>query len=106
MRLANAIKRALRQQRLNGHVHKLLKLAEALNLAIVVTNSGQSFGDPNKPAGGNVVAHASTYRLFLRKGKENTRVAYLFDAPHLPYGKASFLMGEGGVVDSPGSESS
>jgi len=101
---------ALRQQRLNGHVHKLLKLAEALNLAVVVTNQvvanpGQFFGDPNKPAGGNVVAHASTYRLFLRKGKENTRVAYLFDAPHLPYGEASFLVGEGGVVDSPGSGS-
>ncbi|MEM2687937.1 MAG: DNA repair and recombination protein RadA, partial [Thermoproteota archaeon] len=51
---------ALRQQRLNSHVHKLLKLAEALNLAVVVTNQvvanpGQFFGDPNKPAGGNVV---------------------------------------------------
>lgn len=99
---------ALRQQRLNAHVHKLLKLAEALNLAVVVTNQvvanpGQFFGDPNKPAGGHVVAHASTYRLFLRKGKEKTRVACLFDAPHLPYGEASFLVGEGGVVDAPGS---
>jgi hypothetical protein len=44
--------------------------------------------------------------LILRKGKENTRVAYLFDAPHLPYREASFLVGEGGVADSPGSGSS
>jgi DNA repair protein RadA len=71
---------ALRQQRLNSHVHKLLKLAEALNLAIVATNQvvanpGQFFRDPNKPAGGNVVAHASTYRLFLRKGRRTPGLA-------------------------------
>ncbi|MEM3470320.1 MAG: DNA repair and recombination protein RadA [Thermoproteota archaeon] len=98
---------ALRQQRLNSHVHKLLKLAEALNLAVVVTNQvvanpGQFFGDPNKPAGGNVVAHACTYRVYLRRGKEKTRVATMIDAPHLPYGEASFLIGEGGVYDAPG----
>src|SRR5438876_8223606 len=46
-----------RQQRLNSHLHKLLRIAQALNLAVVVTNQVQAnpqafFGDPMRPAGG------------------------------------------------------
>ncbi|MCJ7635766.1 DNA repair and recombination protein RadA, partial [Candidatus Bathyarchaeota archaeon] len=70
---------AERQQKLNRHIHKLLRLAEIYNLAVVITNQIQSnpqafFGDPNHPAGGNILAHASTHRLYIRKGKANTRV--------------------------------
>ena len=51
-----------RQQALNNQLHKLLRLTEAFNLPVVVTNQVQAnpaqfFGDPNKPTGGNIMAH-------------------------------------------------
>src|SRR6185503_2482747 len=65
-----------RQQRLNSIMHKLLRISEIYNIAIIVTNQVQSapdtfFGDPTKPTGGNVIGHASTYRVYLRKSGEN-----------------------------------
>src|SRR6478609_8293847 len=56
-----------RQQRLNSMLHKIIRLAEIYNIAIVITNQVQSspdtfFGDPTKAAGGNILGHASTYR--------------------------------------------
>ncbi|UCD72555.1 MAG: DNA repair and recombination protein RadA, partial [Candidatus Bathyarchaeota archaeon] len=59
---------AERQQRLNSLIHRLLRFAEIYNIAVVVTNQVQTkpdtfFGDPTKPTGGNVIAHACTYRI-------------------------------------------
>jgi DNA repair protein RadA len=95
---------AERQQKLNSHVHKLLRLAEIYNLAVVVTNQIQSnpqafFGDPNRPAGGNIVAHASTHRLYIRKGKEATRVIRVIDSPYLPEEATRFAITGAGVED-------
>jgi DNA repair protein RadA len=62
-----------RQQRLKILLHKLVRLTEIYNIAIVITNQVQSmpdnsFGnssfDPIRLAGGNIMAHASTYRIF------------------------------------------
>ncbi len=93
-----------RQQKLNQHIHKLLRLAELYNCAVVVTNQIQSnpqayFGDPNRPAGGNVVAHASTHRLYIRKGKANTRVIHVIDSPYLPEDETRFAITANGVED-------
>lgn len=44
--------------------------------------------DPKKPAGGHVLAHASTVRMMLRKGKGEQRVAKIIDAPSLAEGEA------------------
>ncbi len=30
--------------------------------------------DPKKPIGGNILAHASTTRLYFKKGKGNVRI--------------------------------
>jgi len=95
---------AERQQRLNQHIHKLLRLAELYNCAVVVTNQIQSnptafFGDPNRPAGGNVVAHASTHRLYIRKGKAQTRVAHVIDSPYLPGDQCRFAITAMGIED-------
>jgi DNA repair protein RadA len=95
---------AERQQKLNRHIHKLLRLAEIYNLAVVVTNQIQSnpqafFGDPNRPAGGNIVAHASTHRLYIRKGKDNTRVIRVIDSPYLPEEATRFAITSAGVED-------
>ena len=97
---------AERQQRLNQHIHRLLRLAELYNCSVVVTNqiqanpSGFVFGDPNRPAGGNVVAHASTHRLYIRKGKANTRIITVIDSPYLPEEKTRFAITSKGVEDA------
>jgi len=95
---------AERQQKLNKHIADLLRLADAYDVAVVVTNQVMArpdvyFGNPLNPAGGNVLAHGATYRLWLRKSKENIRIAKIFDSPYHPEGEASFRITEEGLVD-------
>jgi hypothetical protein len=45
---------------------------------------GMTFvADPKKPVGGHVMAHASTQRIYLRKGKGEQRIAKVVDSPCL-----------------------
>ncbi len=93
-----------RQQKLNKHVHTLQKFADKYNLAIYVTNQVMDnpailFGDPTTPIGGHVLAHAATYRVYLRKSKESKRIARLIDSPSLPEGEAVFRVTEKGIGD-------
>jgi len=96
---------ANRQQTINTHIHDLLRLTDIYtDLAIVVTNQVQSkpdtfYGNPLKAAGGNIVAHGSTIRVYLRKGKGEQRVAKVVDAPHLPEAEAIFCITENGITD-------
>ena len=94
-----------RQQALNSQLHRLLRLTEAFNLPVVVTNQVQAnpaqfFGDPNKPAGGNIMAHACTHRVYLRKGGKGTRIATIIDSPCLPESKTRFKITEKGIEDA------
>ena len=93
-----------RQQKINKHMHVLLKLADTYNLAVYVTNQVMAkpdmfFGDPTQAIGGHIVAHASTFRVYLRKGKKGTRVAKLIDSPSQPEGEAGFYVDETGIKD-------
>ncbi len=93
---------AERQQILNSHLHDLLRLSELHELAVCVTNQVQSdpgvfYGNPTRATGGNIVAHGSTIRIYLRKGKGDQRVAKIVDAPHLPEAEAIFLITEEGI---------
>ncbi len=93
---------ARRQQLLNKHLHELLRFADIYNAAVVVTNQVMSrpdilFGDPTRPIGGNIVAHASTYRLYLRKSKPPKRIARLIDSPNLPEGEAVYSLTSEGI---------
>jgi len=95
---------AERQQKLNHHIAQLLRIADIYNIAVVVTNQVVAqpdafFTNPLKPAGGNVVAHSATYRVWLRKGKENVRIAKIFDSPYHPEREVTFRITEEGVVD-------
>ncbi|MBT8507525.1 DNA repair and recombination protein RadA [Methanomicrobiaceae archaeon CYW5] len=88
---------SVRQQKLNKHMYDLAKLAEEHNAVVLVTNQVQSnpavfFGDPTKPVGGNIVGHASKFRVYLRKSKGGKRVAKLVDSPSLPDGEAAFMV--------------
>jgi DNA repair protein RadA len=96
---------AERQQKLNKHMHALAKLADMYNLAIYVTNQVMAkpdmfFGDPTEAIGGNIVAHNSTYRVYLRRGKKGTRVAKLVDAPDLADNETIFMVTEKGIIDA------
>lgn len=94
-----------RQQRLNKHMRTLMKLAEMNNIAVLVTNQVMQrpdilFGDPTAPIGGEIVAHASKTRLYLRKGKDDKRIAKLVDSPSLPDGEAIYRVTENGIEDA------
>lgn len=93
-----------RQQKLNKFIHKLLQIAEAYNILVFITNQvmaspGVFFGDPTRPVGGHVLAHSSTYRIYLRKSKGIKRVARLIDSPCLPEGEAIFEITDTGIED-------
>jgi len=93
---------APRQQLLNKHLHELLRFGDTYNASIVVTNQVSSrpdilFGDPTRPIGGNIVAHAATYRVYLRKSKPPKRIARLIDSPNLPEGEAVFSLTTEGI---------
>ena len=93
-----------RQQKLNKHMHSLLKFATKNNIAVYVTNQVMAkpdtfFGDPTQAIGGHIVAHTSTYRVYLRRGKKGTRVAKLVDAPALPDGECTFIVTGEGIKD-------
>jgi DNA repair protein RadA len=93
-----------RQQKLNKHMHDLMRFAGLNNAAVVVTNQVMSkpdafFGDPTKPIGGHIVGHTATFRIYLRKSKGEKRIARLVDSPSLPEGEAIFAVTTGGLTD-------
>ncbi|MBW2986636.1 DNA repair and recombination protein RadA [Candidatus Woesearchaeota archaeon] len=96
---------AERQQKLNKHMHTLIRLADRHNVAVYVTNQVMSkpdmfFGDPTQAIGGHVVGHNSTYRIYLRRGKKGSRVAKMIDAPNLAEDEAAFMILENGIKDA------
>lgn len=90
-----------RQQRLNAVLYKLKAISEAYGLAVVVTNQVSSnpnpfAGERLRAAGGNIMAHATTHRIFLyRQGQK--RFAKVVDSPNIPQSEAEFSIGRGGV---------
>jgi len=69
-----------RQQKLNKHLHDLMRFADLNNALIMVTNQVMAkpdtfFGDPTKPVGGHVLGHTATFRVYLRKSKGDKRIA-------------------------------
>jgi DNA repair protein RadA len=84
---------ASRQQQLNKHLHKLLRLSRAFNAAAVITNQVMAspdafFSKAVSPVGGHILGHMSHNRIFLRKGRNNMRIAKLTASPSLPEGEA------------------
>ena len=96
---------AERQQKLNKHLHRLIRLARGFNAAAVVTNQVMSkpdvfFGNAVHPVGGHIVAHTSHTRVFLRKSARGpVRIARLVSSPYLPEGEGIFRVSERGIED-------
>ena len=55
--------------------------------------------DAKKPIGGHIIAHASTTRLSLRKGRAESRICKVYDSPCLPEGEAAFAITNEGIDD-------
>lgn len=97
-----------RQQHLAQMMSRLQKISEEYNVTVFITNqmtadpgATLSFqADPKKPIGGNILAHASTTRIYLRKGRGETRVAKIYDSPDLPESEATFAITNGGINDA------
>ena len=96
---------AERQQKLNQHMHKIIRLARAFNAVALVTNQVMAspdvfFEESVRPIGGHIVAHTSHTRIFLRKAKRGpVRIARLVSSPYLPEGECLFKITENGIED-------
>lgn len=97
-----------RQMHLARFLRTLLRIADEFGVAVVISNQvvAQVDGacamfnaDPKKPIGGNIMAHASTTRLYLRKGRGETRICKIYDSPCLPEAEAVFSINEDGIGD-------
>lgn len=98
---------AMRQQKLNVHLHDLARLAWAFNIAVIVTNqvvaNPAAFIGPQISAiGGHIVAHHVTHRIRLRKAKSDKRIAKIEDSPYLPEGESVFRIAYDGIRDIEG----
>jgi len=96
-----------RQQKLNKFMHMLVRIAETYEVAVLATNQIQSspdamFGDAFRPTGGHVVAHTSTYRVYLKRSGKN-RIARKVDSPYHPEREVLFTLSEQRVSDPPAS---
>ena len=50
-------------------------------------------------AGGHILGHSTTTRIYLRKSKGDTRVGRVVDSPCLPLGEARFMITKEGLQD-------
>lgn len=100
---------AERQQKLAKFLRRLQRLSDEFGCAVVITNQvtakvdggpAAMFGPQLAPIGGNIVAHASTTRLFLRKGRGENRTCKIYDSPLLPENEATFAITNQGVQDA------
>lgn len=98
-----------RQMHLARFLRTLLRLADEFGVAVVISNqvvaqvdgaSAMFNADPKKPIGGNIMAHASTTRLYLRKGRGETRICKIYDSPCLPEAEATFAINADGIGDA------
>ncbi|XP_052139361.1 DNA repair protein RAD51 homolog B-like [Oryza glaberrima] len=95
-----------RQMHLAKFLRSLQKLADEFGVAVVITNQvvaqvdgAAMFGPQIKPIGGNIMAHASTTRLFLRKGRAEERICKVVSSPCLAEAEARFQISPEGVTD-------
>ncbi|PKU60659.1 DNA repair protein RAD51 like [Dendrobium catenatum] len=96
-----------RQMHLAKFLRSLQKIADEFGVAVVITNqvvaqvdgSALFAGPQIKPIGGNIMAHSSTTRLALRKGRGEERICKVISSPCLAEAEARFQISSEGVTD-------
>ena len=94
-----------RQMALGKFLRHLAKLASEYGCSVLVSNQvvanpeGGMFAGANaqKPIGGNIMAHASTTRLALRKGRGTNRIMKIACSPTLPENECEYGISEAGI---------
>ena len=92
-----------RQNQIARLMTHLKNISFYFKCTVVFTNQVQSdpaimFGDPIKPIGGNIVGHASTYRIYFKKSGKK-RIARMVDSPAHPQTAAEFTLNAKGIDD-------
>ena len=92
-----------RQNQIARLMTHLKNISFYFNCTVLFTNQVQSdpaimFGDPIKPIGGNVVGHASTYRVYFKKSGKK-RIARMVDSPEHAQIDAEFALTAKGIED-------
>ncbi|CAB4057581.1 RAD51 [Lepeophtheirus salmonis] len=96
-----------RQMHLARFLGRLHRLADKFRVSVVITNqvvaqvdgAAMSSNDHKKPIGGHTLAHASTTRLYLRKGRGEQRICKIYGSPRLAEGEAIFAITAQGIGD-------
>lgn len=100
---------APRQIHLGSFLRSLRRIADEFDVAVIITNqvvaqvdgaAAMFGGETKKPIGGHVIAHSSTIRLSLRKGRGENRICKVYDSPSLPEAEAEFRLADEGITDS------
>ena len=87
----------------------LQRIADEFGVAVVVTNQvvaanldgASMFAGPSlKAVGGNIMAHATTTRLWFKKGRGENRMVKIISSPYLPERDAQFGIQDGGITDA------
>ena len=98
-----------RQVSLGRFLRNLQRLADEFGVAVVVTNQvvaanldgASMFAGPSlKAVGGNIMAHATTTRLWFKKGRGENRMVKIISSPCLPERDAQFGIQDGGITDA------
>lgn len=91
-----------RQQSLNNILNKLVKSAHVYDIAIIITNQVIDSPDPYNPGikatGGNIMAHASTHRIYLKK-KPAFTMALMVDSPRYAKIECRVGLSKSGIID-------
>jgi DNA repair protein RAD51 len=88
-------------------LRSLQRIADEFGVAVIITNQVVASvdngpfagGETKKPIGGHIIAHASTTRLSLRKGRGESRILKVIDSPMIAEGEAIFAITNDGVDD-------
>ncbi|GMH42778.1 hypothetical protein BSKO_10697 [Bryopsis sp. KO-2023] len=100
---------SVRQIQLGRFLRSLQRICDEFGVAVVVTNQvvaanldgASMFAGPSvKPIGGNIMAHATTTRLWLKKSRGENRTVKIISSPCLPERDATFAIGTEGVCDA------
>lgn len=96
-----------RQSRLSQVMHLLQNIARVHDIAVVITNQISTsvdqytcLADSDRPMGGNVVMHTSTFIIRLR-GNSSYLLAEMKGSPCYPEAVKCFGINEGGIQDIP-----
>lgn len=95
-----------RQGILGQHLSDLLSFADRNNAVVLVTNQVSAVPDANpmfgptfQPVGGNILGHASSHIVMIRRGKQGSRIMKLTKSNHMPSGECVVQLSVKGICD-------